>query len=170
MFFQVTKVKIIIYSNFISCFDQILCFFKNSSNASMVIGSFKTVFVLPSFRFDERDGVVRRQKKFPLVTNSMQALKHFDIHMNYLILRMTTYLSFALFSLVAHTVFCWKVQLSWRERGHVIAHCWLSYIGSVHSPLERVEQQSSPEGRKRNGRTQKSPHKCIFPRTEGETL
>ena len=41
-----------------------------------------------------RDGVVRRQRTFPLVTNSMQTLKWLDIRTNYLILRVTNNKSF----------------------------------------------------------------------------
>lgn len=34
------------------------------------------------------------KRKFPLVANSMQTLKHFDVHTNYLILRMANSTSF----------------------------------------------------------------------------
>lgn len=119
------------------------------------------------FRFEERDGVVRRQTTFPLVTNSIQTLKQFDKCTNYLILRVTNNISlfFAVFPPLPYVVFCWKVQLSWREKGHLLAHCWLSHTGSMHSPLERGEQWSSPERGRQSRRTPKSVYKCIFPRT-----
>lgn len=45
------------------------------------------------FRFEERDSVVRRQRTFPLVTNSIQTLKQFDKCTNYLVLRVTNNIS-----------------------------------------------------------------------------
>jgi len=47
-----------------------------------------------SFRFEERHGVIRRQRTFPLATNLMQTLKQLDIHIYYLILRVKYKISF----------------------------------------------------------------------------
>lgn len=120
----------------------------------MVIGSFKTVFVLPSFRFDERDGVVRRQRKFPLVTNSMQALKHFDIHMNYLILRMTNNIPFICF-VFSCAIHCVLLEGATQLEGERSCNCsllaviyWITVLWSEWSSSPLLREGSGMGGLK----------------------
>lgn len=75
-------------------------------------------FIMLSFRFEERDGVVRRQRTFLLMRNSMQTLKWLDRHANCLILRVTYNISFVccVSSFITHCVLLEGAAQQYGER------------------------------------------------------